>query len=50
MHLIPADAAVRRTLRSVRPGALIQLGGQLVEMNAPKGWTIRSSMTEILLD
>ena len=43
--LIPADAAVRRALRGVRPGALIQLSGQLVEVHSPKGWTIRSSMT-----
>lgn len=45
MHLIPADAGVRRALRRVRPGALIQLGGELVEVHAAKGWSIRSSMT-----
>jgi len=45
MHLIPADDAVRRVLRGVRPGALIQLSGQLVEVHSPKGWTIRSSLT-----
>jgi hypothetical protein len=45
MHLIPADAGVRRTLRRIRPGALIQLSGELVEVHAAKGWSIRSSMT-----
>jgi len=37
MHLIPADAGVRRVLRRIRPGALVQLSGQLVEVLAPKG-------------
>ncbi len=45
MHLIPADAGVRRVLRRIRPGALVQLSGQLVEVRAPKGWSIRSSMS-----
>lgn len=45
MHLIPADRRVRRVLRGVRPGALVQLSGQLVEVHAPGGWSIRSSMT-----
>lgn len=45
MHLIPADGTVRRALRWIRPGALVQLSGQLVEVHSPKGWSIRSSMT-----
>jgi len=45
MHLIPADGLVRRALRRIRPGALIQLSGQLVEVHAPAGWSVRSSMT-----
>jgi len=45
MHLIPADPAVRAALRRVRPGAVVHLEGQLVEVHAPQGWTLRSSLT-----
>ncbi len=45
MHLIPANAEVSRALRRVRPGELIRLEGELVEVHSPKGWSIRSSMT-----
>ena len=45
MHLIPANGEVARLLRRVRPGAMIRLEGELVEVRSPKGWSIRSSMT-----
>jgi hypothetical protein len=45
MHLIPADAAVARVLARVRPGSVIRLEGELVEVRSPRGWSIRSSTT-----
>jgi hypothetical protein len=45
MHLIPANREVGRMLKRVRPGSVIRLEGELVEVRAPKGWSIRSSMT-----
>ncbi len=45
MHLIPADRDIARTLGRVRPGSLIRLEGELVEVRSPKGWSLRSSMT-----
>lgn len=45
MHLIPANRAVARMLGRIRPGSVIRLEGELVEVHSPKGWSIRSSMT-----
>lgn len=45
MHLIPATPVVDSTLKSVRPGEIIELAGQLVEVTAPDGWHWRSSLT-----
>ena len=45
MHLIPADAAVARALRTVRPGDRVRVEGWLVEASAPDGWRWRSSLS-----
>lgn len=46
MHLIPADDAVERALKSdVRTGDIIQLTGYLVAVTGEDGWRWRSSMT-----
>jgi len=45
MHLIPADAAVRRELRRVRTGSIVHFDGELVEVAARDGWHMRSSLT-----
>lgn len=45
MHLIPADAAVARSLARVRVGDVVSLRGQLVEARRADGWRWRSSLT-----
>ncbi|HUB88598.1 MAG TPA: hypothetical protein VMA74_02600 [Dyella sp.] len=45
MHMIPADAAVRRALERVRPGQLVHLEGFLVDARRPNGWYWHTSMT-----
>jgi hypothetical protein len=45
MHLIPADAAVRRTILHLRPGQVVDLDGYLVRADASDGWHWISSLT-----
>jgi hypothetical protein len=45
MHLIPANAAVEKTLRKAREGASIHLTGQLVQASDTTGWHWTSSLT-----
>ncbi len=45
MHLIPATGEVAATLKSVRRGDLVDLGGYLVEVDGRDGWRWRSSLT-----
>lgn len=45
MHLIPASAAVRRTLESARAGQVVSLRGQLVDATRPDGFRWRTSLT-----
>lgn len=45
MHLIPADALVRRRLLDVRTGQVVTFEGYLVEVVSPDGWRWRSSLT-----
>ena len=45
MHLIPADAHVRREISQVRIGQVVHFAGDLVEVKAQDGWTLRSSLT-----
>jgi hypothetical protein len=45
MHMIPADAAVRRTLLRVRRNDIVEFTGYLVEIRADDGWRWTSSMT-----
>ena len=45
MHLIPANAAVEKTLRKAREGASIRLTGQLVQATAATGWRWTSSLS-----
>lgn len=44
MHLIPADGAVAKALRSADRGQWITLRGYLVELAAEDGWHWRSSL------
>jgi hypothetical protein len=45
MHLIPADAGVRRALGRARVGQLVALDGYLVDANRADGWHWRTSLT-----
>lgn len=45
MHLVPANERVARRLKDVRRGAVIRLGGYLIEARGEDGWRWRSSLT-----
>jgi hypothetical protein len=45
MHMIPADAQIEKILKSIRPGQIVQLSGDLVQVNADDGWHWKSSLT-----
>lgn len=45
MHMIPANAAVEKTLRKAREGVFIRLSGHLVQATHPSGWRWTSSLT-----
>lgn len=45
MHMIPANAAVERTLKQVKAGAYVRITGQLVQVSHPSGWIWTSSLT-----
>lgn len=45
MHLIPANESIRRDLRGARPGDVVTLAGQLVEVAGADGYRWRSSLT-----
>ena len=45
MHMIPADASVRKALQSIRVGNVVRLHGYLVEAKAADGWRWKSSLT-----
>jgi hypothetical protein len=45
MHMIPSTPDIKKRLRSLRKGTLIECRGYLVEVTAPDGWHWRSSLT-----
>lgn len=45
MHMVPANAAVERTLRALHSGQRVTFSGYLIEARAPDGWRWRSSLT-----
>ena len=45
MHMIPADAAVRRTLLRVRKNDIVTFSGYLVSIRADDDWMWSSSMS-----
>jgi hypothetical protein len=44
MHLIAADAAIAKQIRSIRPGKVVNMRGYLVEVSGKDGFTWRSSL------
>ena len=45
MHMIPANDEIESSLKSIRPGNLIDLRGFLVQAQAADGWNWRSSLS-----
>ena len=45
VHAIPADAAIDRGLRSLRPGQVVRLSGYLVDIRGPDGFLWRTSLS-----
>lgn len=45
MHMVPADEQVKKMLKSVRVGQVIQIEGYLIEAHAADGWKWKSSLT-----
>jgi len=45
MHMLPADDNVRAALRTVRPGDVVHIEGELIEAHGANGGIWRSSMT-----
>ena len=45
MHMIPSTPEIKRRLKSLRSGSLIECRGYLVEVTAPGGWQWRSSLS-----
>jgi hypothetical protein len=44
-HLVPASKSVWRTLRNLRVGSVVRLQGKLVDIDAPDGSGVRTSLT-----
>jgi hypothetical protein len=44
-HIIPANDSVKRQLRKIRQGQIVNIKGQLIEAKRPDGWHWRSSLT-----
>lgn len=44
-HLIPANSAVEKRLKAMRPGAVVHLRGYLVQAEADDGWRWTSSLS-----
>jgi hypothetical protein len=45
MHLVPADDAVAKRLKSVRKGDIVSLSGYLIAVEGDDGFRWRSSLT-----
>ncbi|HLM80976.1 MAG TPA: hypothetical protein VK335_03755 [Bryobacteraceae bacterium] len=45
MHMIPANDGVKRSLKSVMAGNLVEMDGYLVQVDGPDGFTWRSSLS-----
>jgi hypothetical protein len=45
MHMIPADKWVKKKLKTIRRGDIVQLNGKLVDIDHDSGWYWRTSMS-----
>ena len=45
VHAVPADAAIERKLRNLRPGQVVPLSGYLVDIRGPNGFRWNTSLS-----
>ena len=45
MHMIPANEQIEKVLKSIVPGQIVKLSGDLVQVDASDGWHWKSSLT-----
>ena len=45
VHVVPANATVKRQLGKIRPGQIVYIKGQLIEAKRADGWHWRSSLS-----
>jgi hypothetical protein len=45
MHMVPSNPHIEKTLKSIRPGQVVNLKGYLIQANADDGWHWKSSLT-----
>lgn len=45
MHMIPADKWIKKKLKTIRRGDIVQLSGKLVDIDRDSGWYWRTSMS-----
>jgi hypothetical protein len=45
MHMIPATPEIKKLLKTLKKGNLVEFEGYLVEVAAPDGWRWRSSLS-----
>ena len=45
IHIIPAEARLAGELKSLHPGAIVELGGSLVRVDSSDGWRWTSSLS-----
>lgn len=45
MHMVPADEQVKKALKDIRVGQIVQIDGYLIEARSADGWHWKSSLT-----
>lgn len=47
MHLVPANAAIAKQIKKIKPDDLVYLKGTLIEIQTQDGWRWRSSLSRV---
>lgn len=45
MHMVPANPQIEKRLKSIRPGQIVRIQGNLIQASAKDGWHWKSSLT-----
>lgn len=45
MHMVPANADIKKALKRIKPGQLVSIKGDLIQANTDDGWRWKSSLT-----